>query len=1323
MKSKAKRWFGKINAVLLVVCMLMGGGMIEISQLVSDGIGTLTASAAESNILAQGDCGADGDNVIYKLYSNGTLVISGKGNMKTFEWDYLPWNRTSVYKLKIESGVTNISTYAFSRCTSLYDVDIANTVKYIGSWTFSGCTSLNSITIPRTVESVYSSAFSGCHNLSEVIIKNPNMKIGSGAFNCCYRLNKITLPPNITELSWGLFFGCSSLTEIVIPNQIKKIDNQTFQDCSSLKTIFIPKSVSAIYNCAFSGCTSLKDVYFGGTKEEWEKISIDNSNSSLKGASIHYLSPYVPETVQSGTMGQLKWKIDIQNTLTISGKGDMPDYNDKCSPFYGNTDIMQIIIEDGITGIGAYAFQGMDGLISISIPDSVTKINAHAFDGNNSMVYIVANGVTEISEAAFKNCKNFNFELPSVLKTIGKEAFYGCTSIGNTIIPDSVEIIGKNAFVKCGMQSVSWPAGTTVISEGAFSDCKNLISVTIPYSVTKVDKNAFSGCDSLITVNYDGFEEEWNEIVIENGNDKLKSSTVHWIIPLPTLDQELLNKTKLYTSDGGIVYKKVLENLYTKLDDDSISQEDKVAMINNFYQAFNVTSLHDGLEYTLDQTKGKTAFDFLTNNDAFLAYQFKWWLHNTAGGIMARGYMISEGWIYNNELKQYIDPRTYITGETVDIKNYKAMLLNFMQYKVDNGVGDDAKTIVGNASKVRKYLASMTKDIDEKVLEKVDRDFVSAIKANPGMTMEQMEDELNKIYKNHNVLAYAEGNSNEGRTIVHHLEGFPELQKAFNISGNIFKFTSTGLNDVFMFINLESKLETIESYRSFLELVADGKDYLPFDLCVAAQQLLDQTINPYHAELKQFIVDAFDCTNGVCKITDKIKKKITSAIKAKYPTLFGKMSEFTGTFGDALAVIEVSAVVVDAITKVGTVIKDASYVEAYAYLGQYFTILLKDKREQFRADETIDNAWEFYDMYHLLFRVRTCGENAYLKMCKESAVTKLLANAGFKWFDITDREQYIKDTFDYMNNNCFFGLDNADKIPEAHKFAQKAVIKCPVDVEILDGNGRIVYTIIDGNEQDFTNNIGRFICRYDPKLGDYIKIIYLQEDKSYTIRALGNDFGNVGIETSSITSDNKVYTSKITGLPIEETGIITLNMKTNEYEDDVKGDRKQVIKGKMEQSTEDSTINIVSLALTEKSIHMQEGGKKSVGVVITPTNATYSNVVWSSSDNTVATVNAGSITAISEGTTVISAETYDGQFKATCIVVVYHEGMIGDTNGDGTADIADALMISRYDAGLITLDSTQISVSDVNSDGSADIADALMIARYDAGLIERLGWN
>lgn len=88
----------------------------------------------------------------------------------------------------------------------------------------------------------------------------------------------------------------------------------------------------------------------------------------------------------------------------------------------------------------------------------------------------------------------------------------------------------------------------------------------------------------------------------------------------------------------------------------------------------------------------------------------------------------------------------------------------------------------------------------------------------------------------------------------------------------------------------------------------------------------------------------------------------------------------------------------------------------------------------------------------------------------------------------------------------------------------------------------------------------------------------------------------------------------------------------------------------------------------------------------------------------------------------ISSKYSSGQYTFTTQAknFKFTDALNGDTNGDGTVDIADALMISRYDAGLITLDSTQISVSDVNSDGSADIADALMIARYDSGLITDL---
>ena len=69
------------------------------------------------------------------------------------------------------------------------------------------------------------------------------------------------------------------------------------------------------------------------------------------------------------------------------------------------------------------------------------------------------------------------------------------------------------------------------------------------------------------------------------------------------------------------------------------------------------------------------------------------------------------------------------------------------------------------------------------------------------------------------------------------------------------------------------------------------------------------------------------------------------------------------------------------------------------------------------------------------------------------------------------------------------------------------------------------------------------------------------------------------------------------------------------------------------------------------------------------------------------------------------------------VIIMTQEGLMGDTNGDGEIDIADALMISRYDAGLTELEASQLSASDVNTDGEVNIADALMISRYDAGLI------
>ena len=62
----------------------------------------------------------------------------------------------------------------------------------------------------------------------------------------------------------------------------------------------------------------------------------------------------------------------------------------------------------------------------------------------------------------------------------------------------------------------------------------------------------------------------------------------------------------------------------------------------------------------------------------------------------------------------------------------------------------------------------------------------------------------------------------------------------------------------------------------------------------------------------------------------------------------------------------------------------------------------------------------------------------------------------------------------------------------------------------------------------------------------------------------------------------------------------------------------------------------------------------------------------------------------------------------------------GDVNGDGIIDAADAVLVQRYDAGLVVLNDSQLKTADVNSDGITDAADAVIIMRYDAGLISQL---
>ena len=237
---------------------------------------------------------------------------------------------------------------------------------------------------------------------------------------------------------------------------------------------------------------------------------------------------YSSNIVASGTCGaeenngdNLTWILDDEGVLTISGTGAMASWNWKGSPWYANKDkIESVVIEDGVTSIGANAFDGCSGLTSITIPSSVTSIGEHAFYGCSGLTSItIPSSVTSIGAYAFSGCSVTSITIPSSVTSIGAYAFYGC-SVTSITIPSSVTSIGAGAFYRCsGLTSITIPSSVTSIGEYTFYGCSGLTSITIPNSVKSIGTSAFSGCSGLTRVIYLGIEEQWNNLTIESDND------------------------------------------------------------------------------------------------------------------------------------------------------------------------------------------------------------------------------------------------------------------------------------------------------------------------------------------------------------------------------------------------------------------------------------------------------------------------------------------------------------------------------------------------------------------------------------------------------------------------------------------------------------------------------------------------------------------------------------------------------------------------------------------------------------------------------------
>ncbi len=279
----------------------------------------------------------------------------------------------------------------------------------------------------------------------------------------------------------GDFIIPSEITYNNVTCSVTRIENLVFQACYELTSVTIPNSVTSIGEWAFAGCDGLKEVHINDIAA-WCNIDFED----------YYANPlYYAHNLYLNN--ELLTELVIPNGVTSIGNW----------AFYCCDGLTSVTIPNSITSIGDDAFAECYGLTSITIPNSVTSIGTEVFGWCTSLASIeIPNSVTSIGDRAFYNCKELtSITIPNSVTSIGYDAFGWCTSLASIEIPNSVTSIGGSAFGGCsGLTSITIPNSVTSIESSAFSGCSGLTSITIPNSVTSIGGSAFGGCSGLTSI-------------------------------------------------------------------------------------------------------------------------------------------------------------------------------------------------------------------------------------------------------------------------------------------------------------------------------------------------------------------------------------------------------------------------------------------------------------------------------------------------------------------------------------------------------------------------------------------------------------------------------------------------------------------------------------------------------------------------------------------------------------------------------------------------------------------------------------------------------
>ena len=525
------------DGTVTITGYLGAGGAEAIPDNINSISVTRIADAAFSNCV-----GLTSLNIPASVTNIGTGVFYGCTGLSSFwvHWDNPAFSSDWGGVLFDKAGSTLIH-YPAGKPDSSYG--IPDSVTTVADQSFSSATNLFHVWVSSHVAVIATDAFTGCENLLDFGVDEGNATFGS-------RDGVLFDKAGTTLLRYPVGRPDRAYT---LPDAMAAVGIAAFAGCTNLTSVTVSGGVSFLADGAFAGCTGLTDIYFVGAAP-----ALGSGVFAGVDANIHYLqgNPGWSAGLFGGLQAmawypQFAWTLNGDGTVTITG------YNGSDGVAF----IPDAIEGHTVTGIGNGAFANCGTLTDLLVPASVITVADSAFYNCWSLRRVVfagaapTFGVGVFDFDSLTVCYSSAFALngwndlpggfpstafwsapyaysvdsgsgdatilrylgaggseaiPATLDDspvvcIGGDAFNGCATLTNAVIPVGVVTIDGGAFHNCtGLLHVTIPAGVTTLGDWAFANCSSLAGIVIPEGVTSIGNYAFSGCAALPGVSLPG---------------------------------------------------------------------------------------------------------------------------------------------------------------------------------------------------------------------------------------------------------------------------------------------------------------------------------------------------------------------------------------------------------------------------------------------------------------------------------------------------------------------------------------------------------------------------------------------------------------------------------------------------------------------------------------------------------------------------------------------------------------------------------------------------------------------------------------------------